>query len=134
MACRELSEGIAFRDFSSLAKLTGWTAEGLAQEFPGINSPEPSTAYFTRILHGRPNPDVVIPYRRIIEKYLREARLLITAGKLRSCKCGCGSPVFSSHQRFAHDDYAEGRAPGLGPLRPSSGTPDDGEASTRAAF
>lgn len=26
----------------------------LSQEFPGINSPEPSTAYFARILHGRP--------------------------------------------------------------------------------
>jgi hypothetical protein len=135
MARREFSEGITFRDFAALAKLTGWMAEDLAREFPGIAasdggfSGETSETYFGRVLNGRPGWGAVIPYRRVIEKYLREARLLIAAGKLRSCVCGCGSPVFSSHQRFAHD-YAEGRASGLGPLRPLSGTPDDGEANT----
>ena len=108
VAYREFTEGIAFRDFAALAKLQGWTAEELAREFPGVNSPEPSVAYFTRVIQGRPNPDVAIPYRRIIEKYLREARMLIAAGKLRSCGCGCGSPLFYSQQRFAHDHDKNG--------------------------
>jgi hypothetical protein len=51
---REFSVGVTFRNFAALAKLKGWTAESLAQEFPGVNSPESSVAYFTRILHGRP--------------------------------------------------------------------------------
>lgn len=79
--------------------------EELAREFPGVNSPEPSVAYFTRVIQGRPNPDVAIPYRRIIEKYLREARMLVAAGKLRSCECGCGSPLFLPRQRLAHEPY-----------------------------
>lgn len=109
MASRELSVGVTFRDFAALAKLKDWTAEGLAREFPGVNSPEPSGAYFT-VLHNRPNPDVVIRYRRIIEKYLREARFLIAADKLRPCGCGCGSVLFYSHQRFAHDRDKNGVA------------------------
>jgi len=111
VASREFSEGVAFREFATLAKLKGWTAEALAREFPGINSPEPSVAYFTRVLHCRPDSGIVIPSRRMIEKYLREARILITARKLRSCKCGCGSPLFHPNQRFAH--YSAGKANAL---------------------
>ena len=107
MACRELFEGVTFRDFAALARMKGWTAEGLGQEFPGVNSPEPSVAYFGRVLHGRAGWDSVIPYRRVIEKYVREARLLIADNKLRACGCGCGSPLLFPRLRFAHETNAK---------------------------
>jgi hypothetical protein len=137
VACREFFQGIAFKDFSALAKLKGWSAQELAHEFPGIAASdgrfegETSGTYFERVLHGDPSRHVVIPYRRVIEKYLREARLLIAAGLLRTCRCGCGSPVFSPHQKFAHDyDESARQRPQHSEARRT--TSDDGEASTAA--
>ena len=68
MERKEYSVGVTYRDFAALARLADWTAAELAAEFPGINSPEPSPAYFARVFKGEPEWDLVIPFRRVIDQ------------------------------------------------------------------
>jgi hypothetical protein len=89
---RESLEGVTFRQFAAIAKLMHWTVDELAAEFKG--DLENATNFFTRVLREDPSGDVIIPFKSVIAKYLRAARHLIADGKIRTCACGCGSPVF----------------------------------------
>jgi len=100
---RELYAGVTLRNFSSLAKRMGWTAEELGAEFRGVTEKEPAASYFARVLRGDPDWSVVIPFRSVIAKYVKTATLLIRDGRIRACGCGCGSPVFG-RDRLAWPD------------------------------
>lgn len=101
MERKEYSVGVTYRDFAALARLADWTAAELAAEFPGINSPEPSPAYFARVFKGDPEWNLVIPFTRVIDKYLRMVEILMREKKLRACPDGCGAPLFYLRQQKA---------------------------------
>jgi len=86
---------VTFRDFASLAKRKGWTAEFLAEEFRG-KIEEPSD-FFHRVLSckykGEDRSSVVIPYLSVLEFYNRELSPLIVEGTVRLCECKCGRRV-----------------------------------------
>jgi hypothetical protein len=90
---RELVDGITFRQFAAMAELMHWTVEELVTEFRGIAGGETTSSFCSRVLRGDPDWNVVIPYRRMILKYVRAVHHLIADGKIRACACGCGSPV-----------------------------------------
>jgi hypothetical protein len=99
---KEYSVGVTYRDFAALARLADWRVEELAAEFPGINTPtETSATYFARVLKGAPDWDSVIPFRRLITKHLRMVEILMRANKLRTCPCGCATPLFYPRQQRA---------------------------------
>ena len=93
---REFQEGITFRQFAEISRLMGWTVEELATEFKGIAEKEPAASLFARVLRGDPDWCVVIPFRPVILKYLRAVQHLIADGKIRTCACGCRSPVLDA--------------------------------------
>lgn len=99
---QEMISGVTFRDFAALARKKHWTAETLAQTFRGAIEGETAGSYFARVLRGESAWDCVIVYRAIVAAYLTAASELIDAGRLRTCACGCGSPVYGSH-RFARE-------------------------------
>lgn len=99
---KEYSVGVTYRDFAALARLADWRVEELAAEFPGINAPtETSATYFARVLKGTPDCESVIPFRRLITKHLRMVEILMRANKLRTCPCGCATPLFYPRQQRA---------------------------------
>lgn len=99
MERKEYSVGVTYRDFAALAEIADWSVSDLAAEFAGINAPtEPATAYFARVSKGDPEWDSVIPFRRLITKYLRMTEILIREKKLRICPCGCGAALFYPRQ------------------------------------
>jgi len=88
---------ITFKDFASVAKKRGHTAESLADRFRGkIESP---SEFFERVMScrhkGEDRSDVVIPYRTVLEFYSQELHYIQDSNqKHRQCACGYGAPVF----------------------------------------
>jgi len=88
---------ITFKDFATVAKKRGHTAESLADRFRGkIENP---SEFFERVMtcksKGEDCSSVVIPYRAVIEFYNEELHYFGESNqKHRQCACGCGQPVF----------------------------------------
>jgi hypothetical protein len=102
MQRKEYFVGVTYRDFAALARLADWRVEELVAEFSGSNAPtETSATYFARVLKGVPDWDSVIPFRRLITKYLRMVEILMREKKLRACPDGCGAPLFYPRQQKA---------------------------------
>ena len=94
---RLLTYGITFKEFASLARSRGWTPEYLAQKFRGkIDGP---SEFFHRVLSGKPDWSVVIPYRSILELYWNEMSPILDENKsVRVCLCGCNQRVYGRKQ------------------------------------
>ena len=83
---------VTFKDFAALATLKGYTPESLAELFKGtIEGP---LALFRRLMAGKPNWDIVIPYKDVLVLYHRELQQFVKDGKVRLCICGCGRRVY----------------------------------------
>ena len=88
---------ITFKDFATVAKRRGHTAESLAERFRGkIENP---SEFFERVItcryKGEDRSWVVIPYRSVLEFYNEELHYFGDShAKHRQCVCGCGLPVF----------------------------------------
>lgn len=88
---------ITFKDFSTLARRRGHSAESLAELFRGkIEDPR---EFFERVISCKwkheDRSGVVIPYRSVIEFYQAELHYFADVNaKHRQCACGCGRPVF----------------------------------------
>ncbi len=88
---------VTFKDFATVAKKRGHTAESLADRFRGkIENP---SDFFERIMScrykGEDRSWVVLPYRSVIEFYNEELHYFRDSNqKHRQCACGCGAPVF----------------------------------------
>jgi hypothetical protein len=88
---------VTFKDFATVARKRGHTAESLAERFRGkIENP---SEFFERVMscryHGEDRSDVVIPYRSVLEFYNEELHYFRDSNtKHRQCACGCGLPVF----------------------------------------
>ena len=88
---------ITFKDFATVAKKRGHTAESLADRFRGkIENP---SEFFERVMtckhKGEDRSWVVIPYRSVLEFYSEELHYFQDSNqKHRQCACGCGQPVF----------------------------------------
>jgi hypothetical protein len=88
---------ITFKDFATLARNRGHTAESLAERFRGtIEEPR---EFFERVMTCKYKREdrsyVVIPYRSVIEFYLEELHYFGEShAKHRRCACRCGAPVF----------------------------------------
>jgi hypothetical protein len=88
---------ITFKDFATVAKKRGHTAESLEDRFRGkIENP---SEFFERVMtcryHGEDRSSVVIPYGSVIEFYSQELHYFGDSHeKHRRCACGCGAPVF----------------------------------------
>jgi len=95
---------ITFKDFQFIAKKRGLTKEMLVDSFHGkIEEP---TDFFERVMtckhKGEDLSTVVIPYRSVIEFYLKELHYLEdSGGKQRRCACGCGVAVYD-RKKFAN--------------------------------
>jgi hypothetical protein len=88
---------ITFKDFATVAKKRGHTAESLADRFRG--KIENASEFFERVMSCRYKGEdrlwVVIPYRSVIEFYNEELHYFRDSNqKHRQCACGCGLPVF----------------------------------------
>ena len=95
---RIVPPGVTFRDFATLAKRRGWTAEFLAEEFRGkIDGP---SEFFHRVLLGKCG-EVVIPYRSVLDLYHKELSPLIEEKSVRLCICDCGRRVYGRKQYAA---------------------------------
>jgi len=114
---------VTFRDFASLAKHKGWTAEFLAEEFRGkIEGP---SEFFHRVLSckykGKDRSWVVIPYASVLVLYWQELSPFVEDKSVRLCICGCQRRVYGRKQyatnycrnkayrerRQATEDYAK---------------------------
>ena len=88
---------ITFKDFATLARNRGHTAESVAERFRGkIEEPR---EFFERVMTCKYKHEdrsyVVIPYRSVIEFYLEELHYFGDShAQHRRCACGCGAPVF----------------------------------------
>lgn len=88
---------ITFKDFATVARKRGHTAESLAERFRGkIENP---SEFFERVMSrkykGEDRSEVVVPYRSVIEFFTDELHYFQhTNQKLRQCACGCSQPVF----------------------------------------
>jgi hypothetical protein len=105
---------VTFADFARLAHRNGWTVEELAREFRGLfdGSPgdpgyESPRAYLKRVLSGDPSWESVIPFRPIVDKYVRAKRYSTIGDHIRRCECGCGRPVW--HRKRAATDACRKR-------------------------
>ena len=97
---------VTFKDFSALMELKGWTPEFLAEQFKGkIEGP---LKFFQRMMVGKPNWDVIIPYRSVLVSYHEELAPFVREGKVRLCICGCGRRVYD------RKDYASRSCPRTG--------------------
>lgn len=88
---------ITFKEFSTLARKRGHSAESLADRFKGMI--EEPREFFERVMSckwkGEDRSDVVIPYRSVIEFHQAELHYFADVNsKHRQCACGCGRPVF----------------------------------------
>jgi hypothetical protein len=88
---------VTFKDFATLARRRGHTAQSLAARFRGkIENP---IEFFDRVMScrykGENRSDVVIPYRSVIEFHQVELHYFgdLNANH-RRCACGCGQAVF----------------------------------------
>ncbi len=93
MDVRELVDGVSYAKFAALAKRKDWSAEYLAEQLRGKFEVRGETFehYFERVLRCEPSPDVAIPFRSAIAKFLAAVGELARDGKLGLCACGCGS-------------------------------------------
>jgi hypothetical protein len=88
---------ITFKDFATVAKKRGHTAESLADRFRGkIENP---SEFFEGVMicrhKGEDRSWVVIPYQSVLEFYNEELHYFGDAHeKHRRCACGCDAPVF----------------------------------------
>ena len=88
---------ITFKEFATLMRKRGHSAESLAERFRGkIEEPRD---FFERVMScrykGEDRSGVVIPYRSVIEFYHVELHYFGDSNeKHRRCTCGCGLPVF----------------------------------------
>src|SRR5262245_38519658 len=88
---------VNFKNFATVAKRRGHTAESLAERFRGkIESP---SEFFERVMSckykGDDRSGVVIPYRSVIEFFNEELHYFQESNQNhRQCACGCGQPVF----------------------------------------
>jgi len=79
---------VTFREFAELARRRQLTLQSLAERFRGkIENP---LEFFSRVLSGK-SPDLIIPYRSILEFYASAVEPISTQPV---CACGCGLPVF----------------------------------------
>ena len=93
---RVVPREVTFRDFASLAKKREWTPEFLAEKFRGtIEGP---SEFFHRCLIGKPNWDVVVVYKSVLDLYWRELSPLIQEETVRLCICGCGQRAYGRKQ------------------------------------
>jgi hypothetical protein len=94
---------ITFKDFATVARKRGHTAESLAERFRGkVENP---SEFFERVMSckykGEDRTGIVIPYRSVIEFYNEELHYFGESHENhRRCACGCGSPVFD-RQKWA---------------------------------
>jgi hypothetical protein len=87
---------VTFKDFAKLAKQKGWSAEFLADKFRGkIEGP---SEFFHRCLKCNPSPDVIVPYKSVIEFYFRELNPVVRDASVRVCVCGCLREVYGRKQ------------------------------------
>ena len=90
---------VTFSDFASLAKRKSWTPEYLAEKFRGeIEGP---SEFFHRCLSGKPEWEVVIPYRSVLDLYWQELSPSIEEKSVRFCICGCQRRVYGRKQYAA---------------------------------
>ena len=88
---------ITFKEFSTVARKRGHSAESLAGLFRGkIDDPR---EFFERVrsckYHNEDRSAVAIPYRSVIEFYQAELHYFADSNsKHRACACGCSRPVF----------------------------------------
>ena len=87
---------VSFRDLASLAKKRDWTPEFLAEKFKGII--EAPSEFFHRCLCGKPDWNVVIPFKSVLDFYWRELSPLIEEESVRFCICGCQRRVYGRKQ------------------------------------
>ena len=93
---RVVPREVTFRDFASLVKKREWTPEFLAEKFRGtIEGP---SEFFHRCLCGKPDWNVVIPFKSVLDFYWRELSPLIEEKSVRLCICGCGQRVYGRKQ------------------------------------
>jgi hypothetical protein len=97
MKARRRREPMTFKDFATLARNRGHSAESLAELFRGkIEEPR---EFFARVMacrwKGEDRSDVVIPYGSVIVFYQAELHYFSDSNaKHKKCACGCGLPVF----------------------------------------
>jgi len=90
-------EEITFKEFATVARKRGHSAEPLADRFRGkIDEPR---EFFERVMSckykGEDRAGVVIPYKSVIEFYQAEMHYFADSNrKHRVCACGCDRPIF----------------------------------------
>jgi hypothetical protein len=110
---------ITFKDFATVAKKRGHTAESLADRFRGkIENP---SEFFERVMtcryRGEDRSSVVIPYVSVIEFYSQELHYFQNSNqKHRQCACGCGLPVFDRKKWALPSCRQKTEKPGLNDL------------------
>jgi hypothetical protein len=110
---------ITFKDFATVAKKRGHTAESLAERFRGkIENP---SEFFERVMtcryHGEDRSSVVIPYGSVLEFYNEELHYFQDSNqKHRQCACGCGLPVFDRKKWALPSCRLKTEKPGLNDL------------------
>jgi len=99
---REFVYGVSYFKFAGLAKKKHLTPKELASVFKGsfetntrgsrsVWANESMEQYFDRVLRGKPNWEVAIPYTSVIRFFIMNTQLLRDDGKISFCPCGCGS-------------------------------------------
>ena len=99
---------IRFDQFLVVAKAAGWTLDRLVEMFPGIaaggNWTEQTQSYFERVMKCDSSSETVIPYSRLIDRYLLMAGALAKDGRVRVCEV-CGSVLPARRFLCVHADH-----------------------------
>lgn len=113
MSIREYTEGVTFANFAELMRRRGDTPQLLATRFrdqfgartdqPGYESPR---SYFDRIANHDPSPETLIPYRMLVDFYVKATRPQLRGDqkdRFRRCLCGCGSALLFARRQYASE-------------------------------